>query len=130
MHEKIANKRADFQHKLSRKLVDDHDAIVLESLNIIGMLKNHHLAKSISDAGWSEFIRQLKYKSDWSGKKVVEIGMFEPSSKTCHCCGYKLDKLSLDVREWTCPRCDSIHDRDINAAINIRAFGIDKLYAT
>jgi len=127
IHEKIANKRVDFQHKLSRQLVDDHDAIVLESLNIKGMVKNHHLAKSISDAGWSEFMRQIKYKADWAGKTVVQIGRWEPSSKTCHSCGYKLDELTLDVREWTCPRCDTAHDRDINAAINIKALGIEQL---
>ena len=127
IHEKIANKRADFQHKLSRQLVDDHDAIVLESLNIKGMVKNHHLAKSISDAGWSEFMRQIKYKADWAGKTVVQIGRWEPSSKTCHSCGYKLDELTLDVREWTCPRCGTAHDRDINAAINIKALGIEQL---
>lgn len=127
MHERIANQRSDFQHKLSRALVDNHDAIVVESLNISGMVKNHHLAKSISDAGWAEFIRQIKYKSGWSGKTVVEIGQWEPSSKTCHCCGYKLDKLSLDIREWACPKCGSVHDRDINAAINIKALGIDQL---
>jgi putative transposase len=115
MHEKVANQRADFQHKLSRELVDNHDAIVLESLNIKGMVKNHHLAKSISDAGWSEFMRQIKYKADWAGKTVVEIGQWEPSSKTCHSCGHKLDKLTLDVREWICPRVEHIHDRDINA---------------
>lgn len=130
MHEKIANQRSDFQHKLSRELVDNHDAIVLESLNIKGMVRNRHLAKSISDAGWSEFMRQIKYKADWVGKTVVEIGQWEPSSKTCHSCGYKLDKLTLDIREWTCPRCGSVLDRDINAAINIRAIGIDRLCTT
>jgi putative transposase len=127
MHEKIANQRSDFQHKLSRELVDSHDAIVLESLNIKGMVKNHHLAKSISDAGWSEFMRQIKYKADWAGKTVVEIGQWEPSSKTCHSCGHKLDDLTLDVREWICPRCGAHHDRDINAAINIKALGMDRL---
>lgn len=130
MHEKIANQRSDFQHKLSRELVDNHDAIVLESLNIKGMVKNHHLAKSISDAGWSEFMRQIKYKADWAGKTVVEIGQWEPSSKTCHSCGHKLDKLTLDVREWACPKCGTAHDRDINAAINIKAMGMDRLYTT
>lgn len=130
MHEKIANQRSDFQHKLSRELVDNHDAIVLESLNIKGMVRNHHLAKSISDAGWSEFMRQIKYKADWAGKTVVEIGQWEPSSKTCHSCGHKLDKLTLDVREWACPKCGTAHDRDINAAINIKAMGMDRLYTT
>lgn len=129
-HERTANQRADFQHKLSRELVDNHDAIVLESLNISGMVKNHRLAKSISDAGWSEFMRQIKYKADWAGKQVIEIGQWEPSSKTCNCCGYKLDKLPLDIREWTCPKCGSVHDRDINAAINIKAMGMDQLCTT
>ena len=128
-HEKIANQRLDFQHKLSRKLVDEYDAIVLESLNISGMLKNHHLAKSISDAGWSEFIRQIKYKAEWSGKTIIEIGQWEPSSKICHCCGHKEEKMSLNIREWKCPKCGAIHDRDINAAINIRAIGIDQFCA-
>ena len=127
IHEKIANQRLDFQHKLSHQLINDNDAIVLESLNITGMLKNHCLAKSISDAAWSEFMRQLKYKAAWAGKTVVEIGQWEPSSKTCHSCGYKLDELSLDVREWTCPRCNTKHDRDINAAKNIKAFGMQTL---
>jgi putative transposase len=127
MHEKIANQRSDFQHKLSRSLVDNHDAIILESLNIKGMIKNHHLAKSISDAGWSEFMRQIKYKADWAGKTVIEISQWEPSSKTCHSCGHKLDKLTLGIREWACPRCGSVHDRDINAAINIKALGMDQL---
>ena len=93
------------------------------------MLKNHCLAKSISDAGWSEFMRQLKYKAEWAGKTIVEIGQWEPSSKTCHSCGYKLDKLELNIREWICPKCGSIHDRDINAAMNIKAFGMDILSA-
>jgi putative transposase len=127
IHEKIANQRLDFQHKLSHQLINDNDAIVLESLNITGMLKNHCLAKSISDAAWSEFMRQLKYKAAWAGKTVVEIGQWEPSSKTCHSCGYKLDELPLDVREWTCPRCNTKHDRDINAAKNIKAFGMQTL---
>ena len=127
IHEKIANQRLDFQHKLSHQLINDNDAIVLESLNITGMLKNHCLAKSISDAAWSEFMRQLKYKAAWVGKTIVEIGQWEPSSKTCHSCGYKLDELPLDVREWTCPRCNTKHDRDINAAKNIKAFGMQTL---
>ena len=130
LHEKIANQRSYFQHNLSRRLVDEYDAIAIESLNISGMVKNHHLAKSISDAGWSEFIRQIKYKSDWAGKTVIEIDQWEPTSKTCHCCGHKVDQMTLDIREWTCPKCNSVHDRDINAAINIRATGIDQLCTT
>ena len=127
-HEKIANQRSDFQNKLSRKLVDDYDAIAIESLNITGMVKNRHLAKSISDASWSEFVRQIKYKAIWSGKTVIEIGRWETTSKLCHVCGHKEEKMSLDIREWKCPKCGSIHDRDINAAINIRTIGIDQLY--
>ena len=127
-HEKIANQRSDFQNKLSRKLVDDYDAIAIESLNIAGMIKNRHLAKSISDASWSEFVRQIKYKAIWSGKTVIEIGRWEATSKLCHVCGHKEEKMSLDIREWKCPKCGSIHDRDINAAINIKTIGIDQLY--
>jgi putative transposase len=127
-HEKVANQRRDFQHKLSRRLIDDNDMVVVEDLNIRGMVKNHRLAKSITDAAWSEFIRQLEYKAAWVGKTFVKIGRWEPTSKTCSSCGHRNGDISLNIREWDCPSCGTHHDRDINAAINIRAAGIDRLH--
>jgi putative transposase len=97
----------------------------LETLNIKGMLKNHCLAKAISDVGWSEFVRQLEYKAQWYGRTIVRIDRFEPSSKTCHDCGYILEMLTLEVREWACPQCGVWHD--INAAKNIEAVGLTVL---
>ena len=91
------------------------------------MLKNHCLARAISDVGWSEFIRQLEYKAKWYGRTIVRIDRFEPSSKTCHDCGFVLETLTLDVREWVCPECGVWHDRDVNAAKNIEAVGLTVL---
>lgn len=122
-HEKIANQRADFLHKLSRQLIDDNQAIYVESLNVKGMLANHHLAKSISDAAWSEFTRQLDYKGAWGGCYIGEIDRFFPSSKRCHTCGYIYQDLRLSERDWECPECHTRHDRDVNAAQNILTFG-------
>jgi putative transposase len=127
-HEKIANQRRDFQHKLSRSLVDEYDLIAVEDLNVRGMVKNHHLAKSISDAAWSEFFRQLEYKAAWAGKTFVKIDRWEPTSKTCSSCGFKNGDMPLSVREWDCPKCGAHHDRDINAAINIKAAGLNLLH--
>ncbi len=128
IHEKIANVRMDFIHKLTHGLVSDSqvDLFCVEDLNVSGMMKNHKLAKSISDSGWYSFKTTLKYKAEWIGKKVIEIDRFYPSSKTCHVCGYKKEDLKLDVREWECPVCHTVHDRDVNAAKNIRAQGILK----
>ena len=125
-HRDIANRRNDFLHKLSTLLVKYYDTICLEDLNVEGMLKNHHLSNSIQSAAWSEFVRQLKYKSDWYGKNVIFIGRFEPSSKTCSKCGYVKTDLRLNDREWVCPKCGEKHDRDVNAAINIRDFALHK----
>lgn len=125
-HKKISNSRNDFLHKLSTDLVSNYDTICLEDLNVDGMLKNHKLAKSIQSASWGEFVRQLKYKSEWHGKNVVFIGRFEPSTKTCSICGYVNSDITLNDREWTCPRCGSHHDRDINAAINIKQMALEK----
>lgn len=118
-HEKIANQRKDFLHKLSRKLVNDNQLIVIEDLNIKGMIKNHHLAKSISDSSWSEFIRQLEYKGQWYGCQIEKIDRFFPSSKCCFYCGYINNSLKLSDRIWTCKECGSVLDRDVNAAKNI-----------
>ncbi|MDN5346217.1 RNA-guided endonuclease InsQ/TnpB family protein [Petrotoga halophila] len=128
IHEKIKNIREDFLHKLTKEISENQaDVFVVETLNIRGMLKNRKLSKSISDASWYQFKTFLKYKVERLGKKIIEIGMFEPSSKTCSVCGYKNEDLELSDREWVCPECGTVHDRDINAAINIRQFGIEQL---
>jgi len=121
-HDKVANRRADFLHKLSRRMVDENQVICAESLNVKGMLANHRLAKSISDCGWSEYLRQVKYKGAWFGCDLLYCDRFFPSSKRCHDCGYILNSLPLSVRGWTCPACGTIHDRDENAARNIKTF--------
>jgi len=125
-HRRIANKRSDLLHKLSTHLVMNYDAICLEDLNVKGMEQNHCLARAIQGAAWSEFVRQLSYKSEWYGKNVLFIGRFEPSSKLCHNCGYINKDLLLNNREWICPVCGTRHDRDINAAINIKEIAFDK----
>jgi putative transposase len=129
LHEKIANQRKDFLHKLSHRLVDENQAIFVEDLNVKGMQANHHLAKSIADSGLSEFIRQLKYKSEWSGTTFSKIGRFMPSSKRCHNCGWINQSLTLQDREWTCQECGKLIDRDFNAAQNILQFGKQQLRA-
>ena len=123
-HEKVANQRSDFLHKLSRRLVGENQAIHAESLNVKGLLANHALAKSIADARWGEFLRQIKYKGQWYGCALYQIDRFFPSSKRCHVCGYIKQDLTLCDREWDCPECDAHHDRDVNAAINILTFKI------
>lgn len=128
-HEKTKNTRDDFQHKLSKRLVDENQAICVETLKVKNMLKNRNLAKHIADAAWAELLRKLSYKTAWSGKHLVKIDQWFASSKTCSCCGAKVDALPLDVRKWVCKSCHTEHDRDINAAINIRQQGILKLKA-
>ena len=128
-HERTANARHDYQHKLSKHLVDKNHAICVETLRVKNMLKNRRLARNISDAAWREFVRKLEYKCAWYGKHLVRMDPFYASSKTCSHCGSKLATLDLDVREWTCNVCGSHHDRDINAAINIKAQGILQLKA-
>jgi len=122
-HAKVADSRRDFQHKLTTRLIRENQTICVESLNVSGMLKNRKLAKSIADASWSEFFRQLEYKARWYGRDIVAMDRFFPSSKTCSACGTVLKKLPLSERSWACA-CGVEHDRDINAAMNIRAAGL------
>jgi putative transposase len=124
LHEKVANQRKDFLNKFSTKLISENQTICLEDLNINGMLQNHCLAQSISDTGWGMFVDMLKYKAKWQGKNIIQIGRFEPSSKTCNICGTINKELTLKDREWTCNKCNTTHDRDINAAINIKNFAL------
>lgn len=133
LHERITNQRKDFQHKLSRELVDRFGSISFESLNVAGMVKNHHLAKSISDASWSQFVMFCEYKAAWSGGQVLRVDRFFPSSKLCSDCGHKNKNLTLNIRQWVCLNCGVIHDRDTNAAINIlnqTTVGATERYAT
>ena len=124
LHEHIKNQRLDYLHKISKYLVDNYDTICIENLNVSGMVKNHKLARAISDMGWYEFKLMLDYKCDWYGKNLSIIGRFEPSSKTCNFCGTINKELTLNDREWICVKCEKHHDRDINAATNIRNFGL------
>jgi len=124
LYEKVTNQRADFLHKTSTKLIRENQTIILEDLNIAGMMKNHCLARVISDVSWAKFITMLQYKSEWYGKNLVQIGRFEPSSKMCSCCGTINRDLTLKNRFWTCEGCKAEHDRDVNAAINIKKFGL------
>lgn len=125
-HRKISNRRSDFLHKLTSYLITRYDVICLEDLNVKGMVQNHHLARAIEDAAWAEFVRQLTYKAEWYGKHILYIGRFEPSSKLCHECGYINKELKLSDRKWTCPECGTHHDRDVNAARNIKEIAFDK----
>lgn len=124
LHEKVANQRKDFLHKTSSELIKNHDSLAIEDLNVKGMLANHKLAQSISDAGWSSFVTMLEYKADWYGKNILKIGRFEPSSKLHANCGYINKELTLSDREWTCPKCSEVVLRDENAAINIKSFAL------
>jgi putative transposase len=124
IHARIADRRQDFLHKLTTRLIHDNQVLCVESLAVKNMLKNHSLAKAIADVGWGELIRQLQYKAAWYGRAVVAIDKFYPSSKRCSACGHILDSLTLDVRQWTCPECGTVHDRDTNAALNIKAAGL------
>jgi putative transposase len=123
-YRKIRNARQDFLHRASTTLVRSADTIVIEDLNVSGMVKNRHLARAISDCGWREFRRQLEYKCARYGRDLVVLDRWYPSSKTCSACGYLLAELSLGTRQWTCPQCRARHDRDINAAKNILAAGL------
>ena len=124
LHAHITDARRDFLHKLSTRLISENQVIAVETLSVMNMKRNHSLAKSIGDASWSEFVRQLEYKAQWFGRTLVGIDRWYPSSKTCSACGHVQGKMPLDVRQWTCPQCGTIHDRDVNAARNILAAGL------
>lgn len=124
LHEKVMNQRTDFLNKLSTEIIKNHDIICIEDLNVKGMLRNHKLARSISDVSWSSFVAKLQYKADWYGREIIKVDTWFPSSQICSECGHKDGKKSLDIREWTCPICHTHHDRDINASINILIEGL------
>jgi putative transposase len=124
MHARITDCRRDFLHKLSSRLIHENQVIAIESLSVKNMLKNRCLSKSISDASWSEFRRQLEYKARWYGRTLIAIDRWYPSSKRCSDCGHTVARMSLKVRAWACPECGSIHDRDVNAARNVLAAGL------
>ena len=124
LHEKVVNKRKDFLHKVSTKLIRENQTICLEDLAVSNMVKNHNLAQAISDVSWSTFVTMLEYKADWYGKNILRIGRFAPSSKTCNCCGNINKELTLKDRKWTCSKCNSVLDRDVNASINIKSFAL------
>ena len=127
LHEKIKNQRKDFQHQMSRRIVNENQIIVSEDLNVKGMLKNHSLAKSIQDASFSSFCNMISYKAKEQQRQYIKIDRFFPSSKLCHCCGFKYKGLRLDERFWICPECGTYLDRDENAAINILNEGLNIL---
>jgi putative transposase len=130
LHEKVVNKRKDFLHKLSSKLISENQTIALETLAVKNMVKNHNLAQAINDVSWSTFVTMLEYKADWYGKNILRIGRFAPSSKTCGNCGGINKELQLKDREWTCKGCNSVLDRDVNAACNIKSFALKNILST
>ena len=119
LYEHITNQRKDYLHKITSYIVKNYGLICLEDLLSSNLMKNRHLAKAIADVSWFEFDRQLQYKSDWYGRKVQKIDKWYPSSQICHCCGHRDGKKALHIRQWVCPECGSVLDRDINASINI-----------
>jgi putative transposase len=128
LHARIADKRRDFQHKLSTRIIRENQTVCVETLAVKNMLKNHCLAKAISDVGWGELVRQLENKAEWYGRTLMKVDRWYPSSKRCAACGEVLESLDLDEREWTCPSCGAHHDRDLNAARCVLAEGL-RVYA-
>ncbi|MCK9904878.1 transposase [Frankia sp. Cpl3] len=124
IHGRIADRRRDHLHRLSTRIIRENQTVVIEDLSVRSMVRNHSLARAISDASWSELRRMLEYKADWYGRTVIAIDRFYPSSKTCSVCGSRVGKLPLDVREWACHCCGTVHDRDVNAATNVLAVGL------
>ncbi|HEV2457776.1 MAG TPA: RNA-guided endonuclease TnpB family protein [Ktedonobacterales bacterium] len=124
IHARITDRRRDFLHKLSTRLIRENQTICIESLQVKALVKRPTLAQAIHDVGWGEFVRLLTYKAAWYGRTLVAIDKWYPSSKRCSACGHVLGSLSLDTRQWTCPQCGSIHDRDVNAAKNVLAAGL------
>ena len=124
IHARISDCRMDRLHKLSRRLINENQVVCVESLRVKNMIRNPNLAKAISDAGWGEFVRQLEYKAEWAGRQLVKIDQWYPSSRRCSGCGHIKDALPLNIRAWDCPACGVAHDRDINAARNIKAAGL------
>ena len=128
IHEKIRNTRRDFEHKISTDLIKNHDVICMEDLDIKGMLETKKMSKEISDVSWSEFTRMLEYKAEQHGRKIIRTDRYFPSSQKCHVCGHiQKENKDLRIRRWECPVCHTIHDRDINAAINIREKGMSMI---
>ena len=124
LHARIADRRTDFLQKLSTRIIRENQTICVESLRVKAMVRHPTLAKAIHDIGWGEFVRMLEYKATWYGRTLVKIDRWYPSSKRCSACGHILDALTLDIRQWTCPTCGHVHDRDVNAAQNILAVGL------
>ena len=122
-HAQIRDARNDFLHKLTTRLVRENQTIIAESLAVKNMVKNRKLAKSISDAGWGEIVRQLAYKALWYGRTFLQLDRWFPGSKTCSSCGHIVERLPLNIREWDCPKCNAHHNRDVNAAVNHLAAG-------
>lgn len=126
IHEKVRHQRLDLHHKITHQLICENQATsyAVEDLAIKNMVKNHKLARSIIDVAWGQFLNILRYKAGWYGKNILEIGRFVPSSKICSCCGYTAPKMPLHIRVWSCPDCESLWDRDVNASLNIKNFGL------
>jgi putative transposase len=124
IHARIADRRRDYQHKLSTRLIRENQVICVESLAVKNMMQNHSLAKAIADVGWGELVRQVAYKAQWYGRTLIKIDRWFPSSKMCSCCSFVLEGLDLEVREWMCPSCGTHHDRDVNAAHSVLTEGL------